>query len=262
MDQEIVPIEKYNINIFMENNKDISNEQISYIKYKYWYTNPIIHNKIIKFCMDKNFKNILEIGPGSIPFPLASVFIGFNEKINNYIDLDIDRNNLPFNNKELDFTYCRHVLEDIQNPDFALSEIKRVSKSFYVETPSPLVEITKGIDAHQESHKYCGYIHHRYIIWYDNDNHTVHMLPKYGLIENILSISEELKQFILNLLNNFPVYWNTYIFCEEKDMDSLNIKMYNHFDSNEYPKLLLKGIYTSVKSTNYFIENIQSSHKY
>jgi hypothetical protein len=26
--------------------------------------------------------------------PIASVFIGFNEKIKNYIDLDIDRNNL------------------------------------------------------------------------------------------------------------------------------------------------------------------------
>lgn len=262
MYQEIVPIEKYNINIFTENNKDISNEQISYIKYKYWYTNPIIYDKIINFCESKKYKDILEIGPGSIPFPLASIFIGFNEKIKNYIDLDIDKNNLPFNNKELDFTYCRHVLEDIQNPDFALAEIKRVSKSFYTETPSPLVEITKGIDGSSESYKYCGYIHHRYIIWYDKDEHTVHMLPKYGLIENILDISDNLKQLILYLLNNFPVYWNTYIFCNEDNVDSLNIKMYNHFNLKEYPQLLLKGIYTSVKSTNYFIENIQSNNKY
>jgi len=38
------------------------------------------------------------------------------------------------------------VLEDIQNPNFAISEIFRVSQKGYIETPSPLIEITYGVE--------------------------------------------------------------------------------------------------------------------
>jgi hypothetical protein len=246
MNKNIVPKEEYNIKIY--NKTEIKDSKI--IKNVYWYTNPIILNKVISECKNNKFNNIIEIGPGSDPFPLANIFIGYDEKIDNFINVDIDKNKIPFEDNIVDFIYCRHVLEDIQNPDFALEEIMRVSKSFYIETPSPLVEITKNIDAFDFSDQYCGYIHHRYIIWYDEEENSVHILPKYGVIENILKVSDELKEKILYLLNNYPVYWNTYIF---KINDKVNIKIYNHFDLETYPKILLKAIETSIKSTNNFI---------
>lgn len=120
---------------------------------------------LITFCK-VNCKNILEIGPGNLQFPIANKFIGCNEKVDNYINIDIDEQLLPFLNKKLYFIYSRHVLEDIQNPNFVFQEI-RCSKSGYIEPPSPLIEITKGADIYPGSEKYSGYLHHRYIIWSD-----------------------------------------------------------------------------------------------
>ena len=256
MNRRIVPINEYNINLYEPNQKEENEDEII-IKNLFWYTHPDVLNKLILECKKNNFTKILEIGPGKVPFPVANIFIGYNESIKNYIDLDIDENVLPFEDKEVDFIYCRHVLEDIQNPNFALKEIMRVSKSFYIETPSPLVEITKNIDGHNGTELYCGYIHHRYIIWYDIDENTIHFLPKYGFIENLLNISDELKRKISYILNNYPVYWNTYLYKKnDKENINININMHNHLNLEEYPKLLLKGIESSIKSTNYFINTI------
>jgi ubiquinone/menaquinone biosynthesis C-methylase UbiE len=95
------------------------------------------YKNIEKFCKQHNFKNILEIGPGTQPFSLANNTIGCNEKINNYIELDIDIYSLPYTDNSIDFVYSRHTLEDIQNPDFVMREILRISNSGYIETPYP-----------------------------------------------------------------------------------------------------------------------------
>jgi ubiquinone/menaquinone biosynthesis C-methylase UbiE len=125
-----------------------------------------ISNTEHKTLSNKNHNKVLEVGPGVVPFELSTDFIGANEQITNYCNIDIDKTTFPFETNKFDFVYCRHVLEDIQNPDFALSEIIRVSKyGGYIETPSPLIEVTKNVDGSQLSKFYCGYIHHRYIIW-------------------------------------------------------------------------------------------------
>lgn len=54
--------------------------------------------------------------------------------------------------------------EDIQNPDFAFSEMIRVSKEGFIETPSPLIEVTRNVDANDLTRAFCDYIHHRYIV--------------------------------------------------------------------------------------------------
>ncbi len=159
----------------------------SNIKNFYW--SPIINviNVVEDYCKKHNYKDILEIGPGIIPFSLATKVIGCNERIKNYIDLDIDINKLPFDDKSLDFTYSRHTLEDIQNPDFAMNEIIRVSKSGFIETPSPLIEITKGVDIFPETNSYAGYCHHRYIVWSDIEKCEIHFLAKYNtIIDNFI----------------------------------------------------------------------------
>lgn len=258
----IVPIEYYNLDRIPDGIHIIHNvnvDQETTIKNMFWFPNPEIIERLVSFCKINNYSKILEIGPGVSPFPLATTFVGFNEKVPNYIDIDIDKNPLPFKDKEFDFVYCRHVLEDIQNPDFALSEIKRVAKSFYIETPSPLVEITKGVDAPQYSNQYCGYMHHRYIIWYEETSKTVHMLPKLGIIETLLFTSEKLQNKINYLLNNFPVYWNSYLFCENPD--EITIKMYNHFKLDQYVNLLEEAIATTIQNVNSSVNKINNFKK-
>ena len=123
----------------------------------YWYPNPIVNNMVKHYCIKNNLtEKVLEIGPGVVPFSYATDFIGCNEKIKDYIDIDIDKDVFPYQDKTFNFIYCRHVLEDIQNPDFALKEIMRVSRGYgYIETPSPLIESIKNIDGADFSYKYC-----------------------------------------------------------------------------------------------------------
>ena len=156
-----------NINLFELDYNTIEKDEINLsIQIWYWFPNTLINKIIENYCLTNKFKTNLEIGPGFAPFTCATHFIGSNEKISNYIEIDIDYQTFPFETNFFDFIYCRHVMEDIQNPDFALKEMFRVSKyGGYIETPSPLIEITKDVDGNPFSNLYCGYIHHRYIVW-------------------------------------------------------------------------------------------------
>ena len=84
-----------------------------------------------KYCEENNAKKILEIGPGNIKFKLATHTIDWDPKnlynLNPKINLNINLNEtyvLPYSDKEFDFVYCRHVLEDLTTPDFIFKEIK------------------------------------------------------------------------------------------------------------------------------------------
>lgn len=76
-----------------------STENIQTIEHFYWRPIQIVKDHIELFCIENKHRHILEIGPGDIPFSLATKIIGSNEKIDNYIDLDIDVNRLPFEDK-------------------------------------------------------------------------------------------------------------------------------------------------------------------
>jgi len=259
-DYNIDTIEHFDSSINCINN-------FNYVQQLYWQPNPYILNMLVNYCASHIFTNnsILEVGPGFYLFPLAKKNIRYNnnENINeNDIYLDIDENILPFTNKYIDFIYCRHTLEDLQNPKFALKEMIRTSKHGYIETPSPLVECIKGIDTNNFSHIYCGYLHHRYIIWTDMENNTIYFLPKYGMIENLANFHPLFKQKIIDILNNYCIYWNTYFIWKDGEEEP-NIVVYKNWiniglNNNlafDYATLLEKAIRTSIKSTNYFIRN-------
>lgn len=259
--------EKYNINLLNFFLETINCEPYDHVHNLYYFPIKKILNILVNLCKHYNLSNILEIGPGIVPFPLANLFIGKNEKVNYYIDLDLDTEKLPFHDNHFDFVYCRHVLEDIQNPDFLLNEILRTSKNGYFETPSPLVELTKGIDTELvNSMHYIGYMHHRYIIWTDIEENTIYILPKYGFLENLLKFNEEYQQQIYNILNNYPVYWNTYYIWTSTTnkpkivmyKNGVNINTNSHKKVSlflDYVKIINSMIDTTIKSTNYFIKN-------
>jgi SAM-dependent methyltransferase len=79
-----------------------------------------------------------------------------------------DRKGLPFADKMFDFCVCSHVLEDVRDPVFLCSEIQRISKRGYIETPSRRVEQCLGV----ESGRYCGYHHHRWMVEMDEGRLT------------------------------------------------------------------------------------------
>lgn len=54
----------------------------------------------------------------------------------NFVWLDITRDKLPFKDKEFDFCFCSHTLEDLSYPFLVLEEMERVAKRGLIVTPS------------------------------------------------------------------------------------------------------------------------------
>ena len=255
-----------NINIDVENNI-IDKSDVTGVHRCYWTPNISVNKIIENYCLLNKFENNLEIGPGIAPFKLATEFIGSNEKISKYIDIDIDCEVFPYNDKLFDFIYCRHVMEDIQNPDFALKEIFRVTKGGgYIETPSPLIEVTKNVDGTEISSKYCGYIHHRYIVWSSIEKNEIYFLPKYScILDHMIENDDESNKQIYYLINNYPVYWNNYfLFTNEKKPNIIMYKNGVNFNVKggtmviDYLTLVNRAVNESIQNTNYFIENYNS----
>jgi hypothetical protein len=222
------------------------------IEPKFWGPIKEVYDKLIHFCEEHDYENNLEIGPGKIQFPLSKKFVGCNEHISDYISCDIDEDLLPFKDGELDFVYCRHVMEDIQNPKFAIQEIIRCSKSAYIETPSPLVEMTKGIDCHSNSHLFAGYLHHRYIVWSNIQKKEIYFLPKFGCILDHMLNKSDVSKYLKN-----PIYWNNYFIWQEGTKPTVisykfgvNIQGIEH-----YVSILNRAVIESMANTDYFFQH-------
>lgn len=244
-----------------------TNTNKNYVVNHFWKPNQSIIKIVENICLTNKYQKNLEIGPGIIPFKLATDFIGSNETIKNYIDVDIDKDQFPYEDKLFNFIYCRHVLEDIQNPDFALKEFFRVSKGGgYIETPSPLIEITKGVDANKFTNSYCGYIHHRYIVWSSIEKNEIYFLPKYScILDHMLDISDNVKNHLYNLINNYPVYWNNYFIYNSNNnpnvimyKNGVNFNTKNSGMVEEYISLVSRAINESIENTNYFVSTYKN----
>jgi len=232
---------------------DFNLEENDNVTNLYWYANSIIYNKIVGLCIKNNYKTILEIGPGGTPFPLATCIVGLNETPGiNYIDINIDQKPLPFKDKEFDFLYCRHVLEDISYPLFAINEMFRVSKNVYIETPSPMVEISRHIDVDRKNihfNNLRGYFHHKSLVWsFDN---TIYILPKAAGILEHLEFDKSFISKIYFLLNNYCIYWNNYFLNETTNCKIVELP----FDITSYLNNILNGIEMSINNTNGFKMN-------
>ncbi|MEE3717828.1 methyltransferase domain-containing protein [Tumidithrix elongata RA019] len=184
---------------------------------------------------------VVEIGPGYSPFPPATEFIDWKDGQLSISDirvhcLDINKDRLPYEDKSVDFIYCRHVLEDIYNPLWVCEEMARVAKAGYIETPSPLAECSRGVDA--DSPNWRGYVHHRYVVWVHDGKLT--FLPKYPIIEhfNLMEVEDE----IIELLNSSPLYWNTYFFWN----DSFEVNFLQSDQDFNFPKSYQEWLMESI----------------
>jgi ubiquinone/menaquinone biosynthesis C-methylase UbiE len=109
---------------------------------------------------------IADIGSGGRPMPDANIFVdlyphdakqrranpkdaqGVIPKGAKFIKGDI-QNLCMFKDKELDYVYCRHVLEHVDYPEKACSELIRVAKAGLIITPSFFGEIFFGWEYHR-----------------------------------------------------------------------------------------------------------------
>jgi len=167
----------------------------------FWEPDP----RIIKALCDliPQGAKVLEIGPGATPFPRAQVLVDIKDfgKGLKTVNCDCNTERLPFKDKEFDFIYARHVLEDMWNPFNLMKEASRVAKSGYFETPSPLCEFSRGVDAGET--QWRGYNHHFWLIWPHKG--VLNFLGKFPLIEFVSGAEED----NLKLLRSGHRMWNT-----------------------------------------------------
>jgi len=92
---------------------------------------------------------VLEVGSGGSPYFRANVLIDAHEETRerHWAPFITDRPSvlgrgeaLPFRDKSFDFVIASHVLEHSANPEFFLSELQRVAKAGYIETPNAFME--------------------------------------------------------------------------------------------------------------------------
>jgi ubiquinone/menaquinone biosynthesis C-methylase UbiE len=85
--------------------------------------------------------NILDIGCGYNASKFANVICDVQDLSNYYQDkkfIRLKEKKLPFKDKEFDFVLASHVMEHVEDIDFFIEELERVSKKGYVELPTML----------------------------------------------------------------------------------------------------------------------------
>ena len=85
--------------------------------------------------------NILDIGCGYNASKFAKVICDVQDLSNHYQDkkfIRLAEKKLPFKDKEFDFVVASHVMEHVEDIDFFIKELERVSKKGYIELPTML----------------------------------------------------------------------------------------------------------------------------
>lgn len=126
-----------------------------------------LRNPKSRFHLDiKPSDKVLDVGGGHNPHPRANVVVDKYTDTNFHRSGDIkvldkqqfisaDGESLPFGDHEFDYVICCHVLEHVENPVKFLSELFRVGKRGYIETPSLIGEVL----APRISHKWIIHEH-------------------------------------------------------------------------------------------------------
>ena len=84
---------------------------------------------------------ILDIGCGYRAHPSASVIADVQDLSNYYKEkkfIKINEKKLPFKDKEFDFVIASHVIEHVEDFEFFIKELERISSKGYIELPSRL----------------------------------------------------------------------------------------------------------------------------
>ena len=172
---------------------------------KYWGPIPQVKNWLKEQYEGAiTLESVLDVGPGHSPLEWATDAVDFVDVPGtpNFRKCDLANDPLPYEDKSFEFVFCRHTLEDMFNPFLLLRELERVGKAGYIETPSPICELARGVDG--ASPGWRGYHHHRFIVWVGNGE--LRFVSKYPLVER-LSFAEEP---MAAALKTGPKYWNTY----------------------------------------------------
>lgn len=205
---------------------------------KYWGPDPKRLERVKQKIDECGAKRILDVGPGKVPLQWATDTAGSVHYRGQtmketpgveFRECDFLNERLPYDDNEIDFVYCRHVIEDLYNPEPLLKEMSRVGKAGYVECPSPAAELCPGIDAGEA--KYRGYMHHLWIVWPHHG--TLYLTTKYTLAQTI-----QVDSFLIGSLLCSQRQWNVGMFWKGQLPYHISIHERDYMMQRDYSQLL------------------------
>lgn len=126
------------------------------------------------------------------------------------------REPLPLEDDSIDFAFCSHTLEDIRDPIWICSELSRVAKAGYIETPSRLAESTSGI----QRDGWPGWHHHRWLVeLVDQELVFLHKSPAMTKNRGLFVKSSHKRKVIRPELFALSVLWTGTLPARERVMD-------------------------------------------
>ena len=181
--------------------------------------------------------NIADIGCGYSANKYATVIADIQDLSNFYEGknfIKIDEKKLPFDDKEFDFVIASHVIEHVEDFEFFIKELERISSRGYIELPSRLAD--NLVFENKNDH-----------IWwfkYDDIGNKIIASKKNQLIDRFINVStskmfEEIfrESFVLELM------WEDKINYE---ID--NQIRYENFKKTGFLKLIRKYVSKKIRS--------------
>ena len=130
---------------------------------------------------NKNW-NILDIGCGYTANENSTIIADVKDLSDFYKNrnfIKINEKKLPFKDKEFDFVISSHVIEHVEDFEFFINELERISKRGYIELP------TRFADNLIHENKYD----HIWWFKYDDINNQIIASKKNQLIEPFINVS-------------------------------------------------------------------------
>tara|TARA_B100000579_G_scaffold367024_1_gene327185 strand:+ start:5689 stop:6306 length:618 start_codon:yes stop_codon:yes gene_type:complete len=179
---------------------------------------------------------VLDIGCGYTANKNANTIADVQDLSNFYKDKNfviIKNDTLPFKDKEFDFVIASHVIEHVENFEFFIKELERISSKGYIELPTRFAD--NLIFENKNDH-----------IWwfvYDDINNQLIASKKNQLVEPFLNVSTG-KIFEKSFRESFvlELMWNDKI--DYKIDSSIKNK---HFEKISFFKLIKKYLSKKIR---------------
>lgn len=169
--------------------------------------------------------SVVDLGCGSAgSCPYADVLVDRNDWSENFKDKEFIVHNLndtplPFEDNQFDFSFASHILEHIKEPVEFLKEVVRISRSGYIEVPSPLIDnLVSGDDGWDPNG-------HKWWLFFDDGNKKLIARPRKNIVHKTIEIPE------LNRL--YPFFRSSFVielYWEDKIDFEIGDEIYSYED--------------------------------
>lgn len=125
---------------------------------------------------------VIDLGGGQNTLPQATVVFDLTkseDSLRRYIvgDLCDQKNYEALGDKEFDWAWCNHTLEDLYDPFIVLEQIKRIAKKALIGVPHWTREITTQ-STREDWELICGWPHHFWFVGINRRDGALEFYPK------------------------------------------------------------------------------------